>query len=339
MGLNIKKIAKKAGVSVATISRALDPSKSHLVSLETVKKIKGIVQKYNYIPNKAAQALTRKLSGTIGMVTAFSTDIVKSPYYEGLISGVIEGMRPLHYDIKWIMIRDEEAERCGMADLTHRHFVDGIIFLTWRLYPNLVHEVEAKPHVPAVLINDYLPSVKTSIIHADNDAGVKMLLEYLAQKKYKSVGMLRGPEGVSIDAKQRHAAFRKYTDAIGIPVKKKHVWECQRFGFDTAFETMNRWIETQDLPRAVFAANDDLASGAIEALLQHKLRVPEDVAVVGYDGSPVKRGGHPTLTTVKQPLEMIGRASVETLDKLIQKKAKPPIQLKFSPELIKGESA
>ena len=100
MKMNIREIAKKSKVSVATVSRALDSRKEHLVNQETRDKIREVVRKHHYVPNKAARALTRKSSDTIGMVTAFSSDIVKSPYYEGLISGIIEGIRPLHYDLK-----------------------------------------------------------------------------------------------------------------------------------------------------------------------------------------------------------------------------------------------
>lgn len=337
--LNIRELAKKANVSVATISRALDPEKNHLVCQETLTKIQGMVQKYHYVPNKAARALSRKVSDTIGMVTAFSSDIVKSPYYEGLISGIIEGIRPLHYDLKWIMIRDEEATRCSMTDLMQKHFVDGIIFLTWRLYPDLVREAEIKKSLPIVLINDYIPSIKSSIVYADNDAGMKLLFEYLRSKNYKKIGMLRGPEAISVDAKQRYVAFRKYADQYSFPIQEKHIWQCDYFDFGYAYKIMNDWIKTKDLPEVVFAANDDLAWGVIQALQEQKIRIPDNVAVAGYDGSPIKRCNHPTLTTVKQPLEAIGRAAVETLDKLMQKKAKPSIQLKFSPEILRGESA
>src|SRR6185295_9360141 len=119
--VNIKDIAKEAKVSIATVSRLLDPEKRELVHPDTRERIEKIIQKYRYTPNRAARALSKHTTDTIAMVTQFSADVVKSPYFQGLISGLIEGIRPLHYDLKWIMIRDDEMKSCTLSELLQKH--------------------------------------------------------------------------------------------------------------------------------------------------------------------------------------------------------------------------
>ena len=337
--MNIRDIAKKANVSVATVSRLLDPQKKELVHPETREKIEKIIRKYHYVPNRTAQALSRKTNNTIGMVTPFSLDVVKSPYFEGLITGIIDGLGPLSYDLKWIMIRDKDRESCNLHEIIQKHSVDGMIFLTWRLFTNLVNEVQHRTDVPAVLINDYAPNVRCSIVYCENRSGVAKICSYLASKGYKKIGMLRGPEYISLDARDRFMAFKANAKKNGFQVKDAFVYESPRFEEESGYQTMKLWIENGNLPDAIFCANDDLAIGAIRALNESKIKVPKDIAVIGYNDSPRSMTTIPPLTSVRQPLEAMGKAAVETLIKLIAKEAKGEIRLKFEPELIVRESA
>ena len=333
---NIKDIAKEAKVSIATVSRLLDPEKRELVHPDTRERIEKIIQKYRYTPNRAARALSKHSSDTIGMVTQFSADIVKSPYFQGLIAGLIGGMRPLHYDVKWIMIRDEEAKSCGLTELLQKHAVDGMVFLSWRLFPNLVKEIErAEEDIPAVLINDYDRRVRCTIVYCENQGGVTQMVQHFKSKGYKSVGMVRGPEAFSPDARARFIAFKTAAKDLGFSVVDDHFRRASRFDAEAGHETMSEWIRDGKLPRVIFCANDDLAAGAIEALKKKGIKIPDEVAIAGYDDSQ----HNSNLTTVRQPLETLGHAAIETLGKLITKKVKGPIQLKFEPELVIRETA
>lgn len=335
--MNIRDIAKKANVSVATVSRLLDPEKKDLVRPETREKVEKIIRKYNYTPNRTAQALSKKNNNTIGMVTPFSPDVVKSPYFEGLISGIIEGIGPLSYDLKWIMVRENEKNTLNLRELLQKHSVDGMIFLAWRLFNNLVNEVRQSTDVPAVLINDYAPNVNCSIVYCENKSGVEKICEHLVSQGHKKIGMMRGPEYASNDSVERFAAFKSAAKKLNFSVKNSFLYESPRFEEASGYETMKNWIQNGPLPTALFCANDDLAAGAIRALNEHKIKVPKDIAVVGYDDSR-KSQIHPPLTSVKQPIEAMGKAAVETLVKLISKEAKGRIRLKFEPELIVRDS-
>lgn len=332
--VNIKDIAKEAGVSIATVSRLLDPEKKDLVHPDTRERIEKIILKYRYTPNRVARALSKHTSDTIGMVTQFSADIVKSPYFQGLISGIIEGIKPLHFDLKWIMIRDEEAKTCTLTELLQKHAVDGMVFLSWRLFPNLVKEIEREENIPAVLINDYDRRFRCTIIYCENQGGVTQVVEHFKNRGYKTVGMIRGPEQISPDARERYAAFRNAAKRFGYDTGEDSFRRCNRFEETAGYEVMKEWIDEGKMPRAVFCANDDLAVGAVNALLEKGIKIPDEVAVAGYDDSQRAGTLDPPLTTVRQPLETIGHAAIETLGKLIAKKVKGPIQLKFEPELV-----
>lgn len=336
---NIRDIARAARVSVATVSRFLDPQKKSLVQTKTREKIEKVIQRYRYIPNRAAQTLSRQLSNTIGMVTPFSSDVVKSPYFEGLIAGIIEGIEPLSYDLKWIMIREQEFRTCDLNSLIQKYSVDGLIFLSWRLMPNLVNEVERHSKIPAVLINDFDAKVKCNAVYCENQSGVFQVCSYLKSKGYKKIGMLRGPEYISLDAKKRFLAFKISAKKLGFRLKDDYLQECPRFEEDSAYEAMLTWIRKGEFPDAIFCAGDAIARGAIRALKQEKIKVPEHVGIVGYDDSNMNDSMIPALTSVRQPLEAMGKASIEILSKLLAKKAKTPIQLKFEPELIVRDSA
>ena len=207
--MNIKDIAKEAKVSVATISRYFDFEKRYLVHPETQKKIEKISRKYHYAPDRTARAFRKGVYETIGMVTPLSADIVRSPYYVQIIAGIIEGIRPLRHDLKWITIRDEEREQINLRDLLRQHSVDGLAIINWQMMPQVIREVERNADLPVVLINSFQPKVHCSIVFCENKSGVRQVCDHFKKKGHKKLGMLRGEEGC-IDAAERFQEFQSY---------------------------------------------------------------------------------------------------------------------------------
>lgn len=337
--MNIRDIAKKTKVSIATVSRYLDPDKRSLVNVETQKILERVIRQSNYIPNQAARMLSGKKCETIGLLTPFSSDVVRSPYFQEIIGGILEGVRPLHHDLKWIMLRNEEISTCNFKAILRKHWIDGLIVTSWQLFSGLIKEIESLPDIPAVLINCFSPAVRCSIHYVDNRFGVEQALDYLLSKKYRTIGMMRGPEYSSWDAMERYKAFKAFFKKKNIKVKPEYVRECPRFEKESASQVMDKWIREGKLPRAILAANDDMAYGIIHALEAHGIKVPQEVAVCGFDGIQAPMSEKSVLTSVRQPLEAMGRASAETLVRLLEKKAIPPIQSKFNTELIRGDTA
>ncbi len=336
--LGIREIAKKAGVSVATVSRCLDPEKRELVREETRKKVNAVIKSLNYIPNRAARILSKNKTETIGMVTTFSSDIVLSPYFQRLISGIIEGIKETSYDLKWILIRDEDQEGITLKSIVDQYLVDGIILLNWNLFPKVVQNIGGSSHIPAVLINDYHNKINTHIVYADQKHGVEELLKHFKKKGYHKIGMIRGPEYVSYDAKARYQFFKTLAKKMNFKLDNNFNINSSRFEVEAAYHSVLSQWNTQKKPDVFFGANDDIARGVIKALKHLKIKVPEDIAVVGFDGSQLKEADWCEVTTIEQPLEKMGEKAVRVLIEVMDNSVKVIQRIKFDPKLVIGKS-
>ncbi len=337
---NIKQIAKEADVSVATVSRVLDPDKARIVHPSTREKIEKIIRKHQYTPNKAARTLKggHTLHHSIGIVAPFSSDVVRSPYYQGLMTGLLESMYSLNYDCKLLLVRDRE-NRMSLKRYISENFVDGVAILSWQSFPEFIREIQEDPDILSMLIGNFDPAVKASFVYAENHLGIEQLFNHFVTQKYKTVGMLRGPEAGSMDARERYQAFLYYAKQKKYAIVPQFFDKCRYYDAGAAYETMMKWIKKGKLPRVIMGANDDIARGIVVALKESGIRVPQEVAVVGYDGWSRDVDGTMQLTTVSQPLETMGRMAIENLDRMIFKKAKPPIQMRLNSELMIGNTA
>lgn len=276
---------------------------------------------------------------SIAIVTPAMPNVATSPYFGGLIAGVMEGLRQYPFQLHWLMIPEKDFAKVTLGDLFQKSKVDGLIFLAWRFMPKVAKEVHAKKNLPVVLINDYDRKIKADIVHSPNESGVLKVCQFLRSKGYKKIGMLRGPEKESLDAKERWMAFQKGAKKAGYALRKEDVFECPHFEEEVAYKSMSRWMDTGDFPEAIFCANDDLARGAMKAIFHEKLRIPEHVGIVGYDDSMLNDYLNPALTSVRQPLSQMGQKAVEILARHFLKAVKKPVQIKFDPELIIRQSA
>ncbi len=336
--MNIKDIAREAKVSIATVSRCFDPAKKELVHPETRQKVDDVAQKHGYAPNRAARAFRMGVHETVGMVTPLSADIVRSPYYVQIIAGIIEGIRPLRYDLKWITVRDEEKQDVTIRHLLDRYLVDGLVIIHWQMMPKVVEEVRQTTLWPVVLLNSYQPNVRSSILYCENKSGVREVCLYLKKKGYRKLGMLQGP-AICVDAVERFQAFQACAKSLGYSLGKNSFQSCEGYSEVSGYHCMMQWIRRGDLPDAIYCANDDLAVGAMKALFEKKVKIPERVALVGHDDTRGEGNCKIALTTVRQPLESMGRAAIEALDQLLAGIQKKPIRLKFKPELVVRDSA
>ena len=276
---------------------------------------------------------------TVGLLTAFTPEIFKSEYFTRIISGIINRLTETAYDLKLIMVKDEEYADPSRKIL-EEHELDGLLLLTWRIHPKYIEEAMEESDLPVVLINDFTPELKANIVYCNNKTGVQLALKHLLNRGSRKIGMLQGPEEASLDARERFRVYRILLEEYGLTFDPAHYRKCDYFFEEDGYLKMMDILHTEkSLPRALLCFNDDIAIGALKALQESRIKCPEEVAVVGYDG--IEKGKYvlPPLTTVRQPLEMMGGEMVNIMIGLVEGKWKGPIQKEFLPELVIRQSS
>jgi DNA-binding LacI/PurR family transcriptional regulator len=275
----------------------------------------------------------------VGLLTAFTPEIFKSEYHTRIISGVISALRGTAYDLRLIMVKDEEYADPGRKILKE-HDLDGLLLLTWRIHPRYIEEAMEESELPVALINDYTPGLKTNIVYCNNQIGVRLAFKHLLNHGCRKIGVLQGPDEASLDARERFQVYQDLVKEYGLTLNPGHYRKCDYFFEEDGYLKMMEMIQKESsLPRGILCFNDDIAIGAMKALRESKIRCPEEVAIVGYDGIERAKYVEPPLTTVRQPLEEMGQEMVNIVIGLLEGRLKGPIQKEFAPELVIRRSA
>ncbi len=276
---------------------------------------------------------------SLGLITSFTPEIFKCEYFTRITYGIIDAMRNTSYDLRFIMVSHDDPRE--PKDILKEHAVHGLMFLTWTIHPMFVEEARRGfKNLPVVLINDYSPEVETNIVYCNNEVGTRKAFQYLIGRGYRKIGMLQGPDADSRDAQVRFKIYREMLATSGLEFNPDYFRKCDYFFEEDGYLKMLDLIHhSPTLPRAVFCFNDDLAIGAMRALKEENISCPQQVAIIGYDG--LERGKHvdPPLTSVRQPLEAMGREMVKILIQKIEGGVTRPIQKEFQPDLIVRRSA
>nr|CAX68958.1 Periplasmic binding protein/LacI transcriptional regulator precursor [uncultured bacterium] len=271
---------------------------------------------------------------SLGLITSFTPEIFKCEYFTRIISGIIDALRNTAFDLRFIMITEKDWQNA--IHIIQDRSVEGVMFLTWTIHPTLVQEIRKNhPDLPVVLINDFSPDINSNIVYCNNESGTRKAMQFLISRGYRRIGMLQGPDIHSRDAQIRYHIYREMLEAAGLDFNNDYFRKCDYYFEEDGYLKMLDLIHhSPALPRAMFCFNDDLAIGALRALKEEKISCPEQVAVIGYDGLERGKYVNPSLTSVRQPLELMGREMVKILIDVIDKKAKTPVQKEFHPDII-----
>jgi len=304
MPVTIRDVAEAAGVSIATVSRVLN-NIDHPVGAETRRRILACAENLGYRPNLAARSLRTDRSATVGIIT----DDITSPFATKIIRGIQDRLRQAGYlcviiSADW----DPDAEREAIHDLVSRS-IDGIIFSeTWHHTAADLLDLATKPYV--FVHRQFAAPGQYSTI-PDERYGVHLVMTHLISLGHRRIGYINGPEHYYASA-LRLAGYREELEHAGIAFDPTLVARGD-WGLESGYVAMQRLLEVQPRLTALFAGNDLMAAGAIYALQDAGLRVPEDVAVVGYDDREISRTFRPRLTTVTLPCYEMGQAAAQML--------------------------
>jgi LacI family repressor for deo operon, udp, cdd, tsx, nupC, and nupG len=301
---NIRRVAELAGVSVATVSRALRTPK--VVSPETREKVFTAVEQAGYRPNlMAVQFRSRKTRNLVVLVPAIS-----NVFFARVISGIQEKAQAYGYRVLLCNTYGREELEVEYAELVHAHQADGVIQLrAFNPFEASVKRGAALP--PMVNACEILDGAPCPTISLDNRAAARVMTEHLLDLGHRRIGLIKGPQGSPL-TRDRIAGYEDALRDAGIESDPSLL--CRgNFSLQAGYDAAKHLLAQNDRPTAIFCENDEMAIGAIRCIRQAGLRVPEDISVAGFDDIPFAAFCDPPLTTIYQPAEAFGQRAVEIM--------------------------
>lgn len=333
--VTIYDIAKRAGCASSTVSKALNNSKE--VSQKRKEEILAIAKEMGYVPNANARLLKTKNSWSIGIL--FSEDLnigLEHHFFSGVLQAFKVYVEALGYEVTFV------SKKVGSQELTYLEWckyrnIDGVLILTVDINDQNLKEL-TESGIPIVTVDNGLINVPTII--SDNEQGTRMAVEYLKLKGAEHIAHIAGPLR-SFAASERLQAYKKTLRQLGMEIKEELIVEANNYDYKSGKNALNQLLKKcKTVPRAIYAASDDIALGAIIALKEHGYKVPEDVSVIGFDNIELTRYTSPSLTTISQDKTVIGTEAAKHLIAMIngEKNILPGIVKRVPVELMIRES-
>ena len=330
--VTIKDIARESGNSVSTVSRVLNNRND--VSPDARKKIEEVVAKFNFVPNNNAKHLKQNNSKAIGVLVKGISNM--------LFARVVEEIQRMIEKTEYTLVvsyLDEDADEVEQAILLCRERKPlGLLFLGGN--PEYFHREFSGVDVPCVLVTNRANEMhfeNLSSVATDDIAAARCAVDQLFVAGHRRIGILGGDFDKSYTSHQRFLGCEQSFSEHGAVLDVEHCYEKARFSFGSACRAMKRLIGKFPDVTAVFAMSDVMAIGAIRALRDLGYRVPEDVSVIGFDGTSLAEYYNPKLATIKQQHQTLANRSIEILFGQIELK-KEPIHEIVPFEFVNGES-
>lgn len=322
MVVTLKDIAKVAGVSYATVSRALTDHPD--VNFETRERIKKIAKEMNYVPNPSARGLKGKNTNMIGLIVPD----ISNPFFAELALGVESFANENDYCVflcntNW----DYEREKTYLYILNSKR-VDGIIISS----VTEIADHHTNSSIPIVYVTEGPKHDNTYYVGIDNKMGAIIVVEYLIKLGHKKIAYIGGSEKTSTN-KERFEGYKetmqKHNLSVNANIKTTNSFS-QKSGYNAAMEMLIK----EEIPTAVFAVNDIVALGIMQSIEEFGLNVPKDISVVGFDDISFSSMHGIKLTTISQPKFEMGRKCTDILIKLLKNQQVPERINIFQPKLV-----
>jgi LacI family transcriptional regulator len=327
--VTIRDVARKAGVSPGTVSRAMNDSP--LVNEETRERIMRVVQELNYVPNLVAQRLSTGRTLTIAVIVPFFTT---TPSVTERLNGVVSTLAKSEYDLVIHNIEEPGQRADCFRTIPRQDRVDGVLVISISPTDEEV-PLLAEAGVPIVLIDAHHSAL--SMLHqvtVDDIAGGKAVAEYLIELGHTRIGFTGDPSDNPFNftsSRDRAFGYRRALEIAGIPYRPEY-YEENPHGRREARESAKKMLTLPERPTAIFASSDVQAVGVLEAARELGLRVPQDLSVVGYDD--VEVADILGLTTMRQMLFESGQRGVELLFETLENPETEPVCEVLPTELV-----
>lgn len=330
--VTIKDIARESGYSISTVSRVLNHRND--VSPDAKKKIEEVVAKYNFVPNNNAKHLKQSNSKSIGVLVKGISNML----FASIVEEIQRMIEKTEYTLVVSYVDEDEDEVEQAIMLCRERKPLGLLFLGGN--PEHFKKEFARVDIPCVLVSNRANKMdfeNLSSVATDDIEAAWCAVDVLFDAGHRKIGILGGNIEKSYTSHQRFRGCKSCFAAHGIELDVEHCYEKARFSFDSAYRGMERLIAKFPDLTAVFAMSDVMAIGAIRALRDMGYRVPQDVSVIGFDGTTLAEYYNPKIATIKQQYTTLATRSVEILFGQIELK-KEPIHEIVPFEFVNGES-
>ncbi|MBB6733118.1 LacI family DNA-binding transcriptional regulator [Cohnella zeiphila] len=326
MKVSIFDVARRAGLSVVTVSRVLNGAAS--VRDKNREKVLQAMKELDYRPNASARSLAKGKTGIIGLTLRTLQD----SFFDAVAKEINDRLAERGYYLALSVSPEGEGSPAHSTFKEDR--VDGVLLLSPIREDESVLELKRRK-IPVVLLDNQMRHSPAPSVIVDNFKGGFDAACHLIGLGHRRISHIAGP-GPFLSSRERERGFRAAMAEAGL---QPFSVERGTFRISSGYEIAERWIRADRLPTAVFAADDNIALGVMDACKNAGLRLPRDLSVVGFDDQPYAAEFRPGLTTVRQPAGQIARHGVELLLKRIEGAPQRSVTVKLEPELVVRESA
>ena len=305
----IKDVAKKAGVSISTVSRVINDSKP--VTNEVKQRVLDVIKETGYVPNPLARSLVTKKSQLIGVIVPEVTDTFAAE----VLNGIEEISKMYDYDILLANTYSEKDLEVKNINLLRAKQVEGIVMISWDIDKDVVGLLEDSG-IPSVYISKTTRDFDIYNVSINNNSAVKDMTNFLLDRGHKKIVLLNTTFQTNL-ADERLTGYRDAIVGRGLKVNEGFIKSCGPT-FDDGYMAVKEMLESKVDVDAIFATSDEVAIGAINACFDLGYKVPEDISVVGFYDIEFSKMCRPKLTTVKQPLYDMGAVAIRMIIKMVK---------------------
>ncbi|SPF32543.1 Transcriptional regulator, LacI family [Candidatus Sulfopaludibacter sp. SbA4] len=330
MPATIKDVARESGVNISTVSRALNHG--YGVNDQTREHVIAVAARLNYRPNRIARGLVTGRSHSLGLIVSD----IRNPFFAEVARGAEDAARTGNCDLVLCNSDLDADKQMQYVQSLLEKRIDGIMMNSVSMLSREQQTQLAGSGVPIVLLNRPASNHTFSTVCADNESGGALAARYLLGLGHRRIAHLTGPRQHG-NLSDRARGFVRALQSAENPVQP--IVLHGKFNFDGGAELARKLLDAHPDVTAIFAANDVMAFGVVQAALDRGLRIPEDLSLIGFDNIEFSVVVHPPLTTIHQPKYEMGSAAVDILLRLARDKSKQiPEHRRLGVELVERQS-
>lgn len=322
----IKDIAKKAEVSVTTVSKVINNYED--ISETTKKKVMKIIEENNFRPNANARSLSANKSHSIGIFFKdHQNSGLRHPFFRDIIYGLEQEFCDFGYDLVLFSSKWGDTYRY-LEKCKHRN-VDGTILMGMPRTDEYLDDL-IKSNIPSVFVDLDIVGKNATYVISDNVKGAERVVDYFYELGHQNIGMIMGEKRTK-PAQDRLLGYQQTLNKYNLAYRSEWIVEGE-FSESGGYQSMEKILEMKEKPTAIFCQGDEIAIGAINAIKDNGLEVPGDFSIIGFDDIEISRYINPKLTTIQQNKFGMGKKAAELLLQIINNSEKS-----YSPAIMPVE--